>query len=108
MDERRYYERVQVQNHPDKYDCSIELDGYYYLAKLIDLSKGGARLKLPDYPGYNMQGKTGAVKNDFYGQPYIQGMEYTVAWNTGDVLGIAFKEPISYETGELYSYYGYA
>lgn len=105
MEERRRYNRVAVNNHANGYDCTIEIEGMYYSASLMDISSGGARLKLTEAPSYDAYGKSGNVKDDYYEQPYLKDKYYTVAWHNEYYMGIAFTEPLSKETEALYSYY---
>jgi len=103
--ERRNYNRVTVDKHANGYDYSIEIDGYYYSAKLINISSGGAKLKLSDYPGYDAYGKKGAIKDDYYDEPYLAGKYYTVAWHNEQYIGVQFSEPLAKDYDSLYAYY---
>jgi c-di-GMP-binding flagellar brake protein YcgR len=108
MEERRRYQRIYAQKHANGYDYGLELDGYYYKAKLVDVSQGGARLQLEDEPGVDLYEKSGVVKDDYYDQPYIEGVNYTVVWAKNYELGISFSTPLDLEYGTLYLYYGNA
>jgi PilZ domain len=105
MEERRQYERVAVNYHANGYDCTVEIEGKYYSARLMDISAGGARLKLSDAPAYHAYGMYGTVKDDYYGQPYLKGVNYTVAWHNDYEMGISFAQPLAREADALYSYY---
>lgn len=105
MEERRRYDRVDVNYHVNNYDCTVEIDGMYYSARLVDISSGGARLKLSDAPAYDAYGMYGKIKDDYYEQPYLQGVYYTVAWHNDYDMGISFTEPLSKKTDALYDYY---
>ncbi len=61
-DDRRKYERVYVHKHVNGHDWGIELDGHYYMARLLDVGRGGARLQIDECPEYDLSGKTGSVK----------------------------------------------
>lgn len=107
MYERRRYARTYAQRHADGYDYSIEIEGQYYNAQLLDISRGGAKVKLVDSPEYNYTGKYGTVKDDYYDYQYLKGMDYTVVWSQGSELGIAFQEPLAEHTGALGYYSSY-
>ena len=108
MDERRLYQRISVKKRANGSDWSIELEGRHYQARLLDVSKGGARIHIEDWPDNILYGKTGTVKEDYYGYPYIKDMEFTVSWYVENVMGITFNEPLSPATEVLLEYYGHA
>jgi c-di-GMP-binding flagellar brake protein YcgR len=108
MEERRCSRRIYAQKHAYDYDCAIELGGRYYKARLVDLSQSGARLLLDDVLAIDLYGKMGVVKEDYYDQPFMEGLRCTVAWTKNDEVGLSFLKPLTLEYGALYLYYGNA
>jgi len=107
MYERRRYDRTYAKRHANGYDYNVEIDGRKYYAQLLDISRGGARIKLLDAPDYDYSGKYGAVKDDYYDYQYLKGMTYTVAWYDQKEMGISFQEPLADHTGALTYYSSY-
>jgi hypothetical protein len=105
MDNIRRYNRVRVDKHADEYDCTIQIDGNHYPAMLINISQGGAQLKLDDFPGHDIHGMSGNIIDDYYEEPYLAGKYYTVAWHNDQYLGVSFLEPLEKDFDSLYAYY---
>jgi len=105
MDERRRYQRIYVQRHAGEYDCSIEMNGKNYYATLLDIGAGGARFSVKEAPDYDMYGQYGMIKNDYYDLPYILSMNYKVAWNYGDEIGVSFSDMLDEDYETLNNYY---
>ncbi|GFK95978.1 hypothetical protein NNJEOMEG_03852 [Fundidesulfovibrio magnetotacticus] len=105
MDERRYYNRVPVSYHANGYDCTINIEGKLYSARLMDISQGGAKLEVGDLYGGDAYKMDGAIIDDYYEQPYLAGKYYTVAWHKDEYIGISFSEPLSRSYDALYDYY---
>jgi len=105
MDERRYYNRVTVDNHANGYDCTVYIDGKNYSARLIDISQGGAKLEVHGLPGNYAYGMKGNIVDDYYEEPYLAGKYYTVAWHREEYIGVSFSEPLFRDYESLYSYY---
>ena len=104
MFERRIYARTFAQRHASGHDYSIEVDGQRFGAQLMDISRGGANLKLLEFPEANLTGKQGTVADDRFSHQYLKGLSYTVVWSQFNEMGIAFQEPLGEHTGAL-SYY---
>lgn len=94
MEERRSYERISMDDNSGYYDYTIEIDGACFLAMLMDISIGGARLKLNDAPGRSTCGRQGTITNEYYAKPYLAGRSYTVAWQDEHYIGVSFAEPL--------------
>lgn len=94
MEERRSYERISMDDQSGYYDYTIEIDGACFLAMLMDISIGGARLKLNDAPDKSTCGRKGTITNEYYAKPYLAGKNYTVAWQSEYYIGVSFAEPL--------------
>ncbi|WP_243358300.1 PilZ domain-containing protein [Fundidesulfovibrio terrae] len=104
MYERRLYARTYAQRHANGCDYTLDIDGHSYKTQLMDISRGGANFRLLDMPTYNLTGKEGSVKDDFFDHKYLMGVSYTVVWSQFNELGISFLKPLAEHTGAL-SYY---
>lgn len=105
MEERRQYKRLYATKHANGYDFALEVDGSTYQASLVNISRGGAMVRLGQDYGYSLYGKYGSISDDYYGQPYLKGTPYTVAWQQDRVMGIRFAEPLGVDETYLKGYY---
>jgi len=105
MEERRLYKRLPVAYHANGFDCGLELEGRLYLAELVNVSRGGARIRLSQAAEYNLLGLYGIVRDDNYEKPYLKGSGYTVAWHEDNEVGLCFRVPLAVPTEYLDGYY---
>jgi hypothetical protein len=105
MNERRQFQRITVKRHAGDYDCSLELNGVCHHASLIDISPGGARFSLDGTPAYDINGRCGTVKNDYYEHNYLLSQTYKVLWSAGNEIGVAFDLLLDQHYYTLKNYY---
>lgn len=104
MEERRKYQRLDLKDYA--YDCSVQINGEEYYARLLDISKGGARLQLQgDYAPNMGYGSSGNIMEEHY-KPYVMNSnDYSVVWSYGKEVGISFSNQLSYSYEDIKNYY---
>lgn len=104
-DDKRQYQRVDVEKHSEQFDCLLDIEGKKYQASLVNISTGGAQFRLDAKPGQAMAGKAGIIKYDNYDEPFLANKLYTIMWHNDSYIGVKFDEVLSKDYASLYSYY---
>lgn len=104
MEERRNYQRLDLKGYA--YDCSVQINGEEYYARLLDISQGGARLQLQgDYDSNMRYGSYGKVKEEYYKPAFLHDHYYSVVWSSGKEVGVSFSGPLLHSYEDMKSYY---
>lgn len=103
MEERRNYQRLDLTGYT--YDCSVQINGEEYYARLLDISQGGARLQLQ--ADYDQDMRSGKFKEEAYKPSLLSDQYYSVVWNYGKDIGVSFKSPLQYSNDDMKSYYSH-
>jgi hypothetical protein len=104
MQERRNYQRLDLKGYA--YDCSVQINGEEYYARLLDISQGGARLQLQgDYDPDMRYGSYGKVKEEYYKPAFLHDHYYSVVWSYGKEVGVSFSGPLLHSYEDMKNYY---
>ncbi|GAB6124763.1 PilZ domain-containing protein [Humidesulfovibrio idahonensis] len=93
--ERRQFGRLHLLAYGRDKTCTVEIDGASFVAVLIDISSGGARLKHVPPPALPASAKivTFSVQNLDDGG-LLQQLAAAVRWRNGQELGIKFDQSL--------------
>lgn len=92
--ERRSYIRVQLLAYGQGKRCTLEIAGVRHQADLIDISAGGARLKLmQSLAASNAKTLLFSVL-DVQDDGLLQKIPATTRWYTGQEIGIQFVQEL--------------
>jgi c-di-GMP-binding flagellar brake protein YcgR len=99
--ERRSYTRINLCAYSCGKSCTLEIDGKPTSATLVDISSGGARLRLPaplaDEPA-------GLVRLSVLGvqdKGLLQNLQGQVRWRNGQELGVKFETALDIGLSDL-------
>jgi len=99
--ERRQYARVQLCAYGVDTVCCIKHGQQCYRLDLVDLSSGGARLKmkepLPDFTVKALVLSVTGVKDD----GRLQNLSAQVRWRSGQEIGVQFENQLNLPVSEL-------
>ena len=92
--DRRQYVRVPLLAYGQDKTCTLEFGGKRCKADLIDISSGGARLRLIDPPaGVELKALIVSVAgvND---NGILQNLASALRWRSGQEIGVQFEEEL--------------
>ena len=99
--ERRQFGRVHLLAHGRGKTCTITVQGMGRKADLIDISAGGARLKLSPPPLDPGDVKLVFSACDLDDGGLLQNLSATVQWRNGFEIGVQFRPELNASVREL-------
>lgn len=99
--EKRAYVRIHLRAYACDKTCTLVVDGRRLSACLVDISVGGARLRLPEaLTGPKDQPLVFSVDAVAHGG-LLGPLAATVRWRNGPEIGIQFDTPLEAAVGAL-------
>jgi hypothetical protein len=93
--ERRQFGRVHLLAHGSGKTCTITVQGVGRKADLIDISAGGARLKLPPPPLDPGAARLVFSACEIEDGGLLQNLSATVQWRNGFEVGLQFRPELN-------------
>lgn len=98
--DRRQFERVHIVAYGQNKTCILVLGGQRCQADLIDISAGGARIRLaapPAFEGKDLSFSVSGVDD----KGLLQNLTAKICWQNGQELGIRFLPELETSIGAL-------
>lgn len=101
--ERRKHSRLELKAYGFKHRCRLHSNGSALDLYLIDISPGGARVKMAQ-PGSRAPEMLAAVVFDTLlnaSGARLNGLESTVRWHNGEEFGLRFERELELASSDL-------